>query len=36
MSGTSGLGQFEREVLDQHRPLLYMFLLGSPRPPFNS
>jgi triacylglycerol lipase len=28
--GTSGAGQFEQEVLDQHRPLLYMFLLGIP------
>jgi hypothetical protein len=25
---TTGLGEFEREILDQHRPLLYMFLLG--------
>ena len=28
---TTGLGNFERDVLDQHRALLYMFLLGVPR-----
>ena len=27
---TNGVGQFEREALDQHRPLIYMYLLGIP------